>query len=121
MAEASLLITWGNNVAGRETMGLGVFQQALGYAEKQKQGKKLEDYRVGIANTGAIQTTSGYLIYEGTEAQIGAVLDDQEFKTIVLKAFHVVTNINIARCGTGTAIPSRIEQLLAVRAELGIK
>jgi hypothetical protein len=120
MAEASVLILWGTNKTGRETMGLGVFQSAVGWFEKEKQAGRLDDVKVGIGDAGALSLTAGYLVAEGTNAQIGKLLENQEFKSLTLKAFHVVDGFQVLRCSTGTAIPSRIENLVAIRRELGI-
>lgn len=120
MAEASLLITWGTNKVGRETMGLGVFMGVMSFFEKQKSSGALAEFKVGIGNQGALSQTSGYIIAEGTNDQINKLSENTEFNAHVLKAFHVVEGIHIQRCVTGTAVPNRIEQLLAVRKELGI-
>lgn len=120
MAEASVFITWGSNKTGRETMGLGVFMASMAYFEKKKAAGALADVKVGLGDTGAISRTAGYIIAEGTNDQIANLLDDVEFKTHVTKAYHVVEDINVQRCTTGTAVPNRIESLLAVRKELGI-
>ena len=109
MADTSLFTTWSAVFPTRETMGLGVFQEAIAYYEKRKAAGKLADFRVG----------SGYMIAEGSREQIQAIVDDEEFKRIVAKATHVVP-FSISRCSTGTGVGASVERLLAVRKELGI-
>jgi hypothetical protein len=120
VAEASVLILWGTNKVGRETMGLGIFTNAVAFFEKERHAGRLEDVKVGIGDTGALSQTAGYLVAEGTNEQITNLLANAEFKAHTLKAFHVVDGFQVVRCATGTAIPMRIEQLVAVRRELGI-
>lgn len=119
MSDTSLFTTWSAVVPGRETLGLAVFQEAIGYYEKRKAAGKLADFKVAITELGAVSRDSGYMIAEGTKEQIQAILDDDEFKRIVTKATHVVP-FSMSRCVTGKGIGAAVERMLAVRKEMGI-
>ena len=117
--ESALYTTWSAVLVGREALGLAVFQEAIAYYEKRKAAGKIADFRIGITELGAVSEQSGYMIAEGSRDQIQAIVDDEDFKRIVVKATHVVP-FSISRCSTGTAIGGAVERLLAVRKELGI-
>lgn len=121
MAEASVMINWGRSETGREMMGINVFREALTYWEKQKSSGNIEDYKVGLTQMGDLGMHAGYAVLEGSNAQISKMMDDEQFQTLVMKATHVVQTMNVHRCATGTAIPQRIEKLVAIRNGLGIK
>ena len=120
MADASILTTWGSPFPGRENMGLGIFQAALAYWEEQKQKKNIEEYRVGIVEVGDIGKLSGYVVLEGSVAQLRKLVDTEEYKRLILKAAHVVP-ITITHNVTGGAVLQTVERLVSVRNELGIK
>ncbi|MCC6528187.1 MAG: hypothetical protein IT373_36405 [Polyangiaceae bacterium] len=119
MAQASILTTWGTVHVGRESMGLRVFQEVLTYYESAKAAGKLEDFKVGLCEAGDVGALSGYMVAEGSTAQVQAMFADEAFKRLVAKATHVVS-FSMVSCSTGTAIPASIERLLGVRKELGI-
>jgi hypothetical protein len=100
-------------------MGLMIFQEVINYYEKRKAAGKLAEFRVGITELGAISTQSGYMIAEGTQAQITELVNDEEFKRLITKATHVVP-FSINRCATGAGVATAVERLLHVRKELGI-
>ncbi len=120
MAESSIFFSWGLPVAGRETKGLEVFQEALGFWANQKAGGAIEDFKVGIAAQGNYALLSGYLIVEGSKKNIAAALDSREMYSLLDRAAHIVQNLTIVRCDTGSTIPLRIEQIVSARKQLGI-
>jgi hypothetical protein len=100
-------------------MGLMIFQQVIAYYEGRKAAGKLAEFRVGVTELGAIGSQSGYMIAEGTHAQIAELTNDEEFKKLITKATHVVA-FSINRCSTGAGVAATVERLLHVRKELGI-
>src|SRR5262245_51129585 len=119
MAESSILTTWGATYPGRETMGLGIFQEVIQYYETAKAEGRIAEFRVGITELGNIGDLSGYMLAEGTAGQVQTLLADAGFKKLLAKATHVVP-FSVVSCATGTAIPSSVERLLTARGELGI-
>ena len=119
MSEASLYTTWEQVLVGRETLGLAVFQEVIGFYEKRKAAGQLAEVRVGLTELGAVSADNGYIVAEGSRAQIQAIVEDEEFKRLVAKATHAV-RFSISRCVTGPAIGGAVERLLSVRKEMGI-
>ena len=120
MAESSIFFSWGIPVPGRESKGLEVFQEALAFWGTQKAAGGIEDYKVGIAAQGSYAIFSGYLIVEGSRKNIAAALDSKEVHSLLDRAAHIVQNLTVVRCDTGSAIPQRIEQIVFARNQLGI-
>jgi hypothetical protein len=120
MADSSIFFTWGAPVLGRENQGLEVFQEALNFWEKKKGEGVIEDYKVGVTENGDFGRTAGYMVVEGEQKKITELMHSQEHRRLVMRAMHIVENMTMCQCATGTAIPGRMEQLVNVRKELGI-
>jgi len=120
MADASLHLTWGTPVVGRETQGLMVFQEALAFWGKHKEAGNIESLRVGLAREGAFTQVSGYMLVEGSAAKLSTITDSDDYKRLIVKAMHIVENIHITACEADTAVPLAVERLISVRKTLGI-
>jgi len=120
MADASILTTWGTTHPGRETMGLAVFQAAIGFFQEQKAKGNIEEFKVGITEVGPLAQLNGYMLVEGSVAQLRALVDTEDYKRILTKAVHVVP-VSVSHNVTGNAVMQSVERLVAVRNELGIK
>jgi hypothetical protein len=120
MSDASILITWGAVYPNRETMGLTVFQGALGFYGEQKSKGNLSDFKVGLTEVGNIAAGAGYMVLEGSVDQLRKLVDSEDYKRLLTKAAHVVP-LSVSHCVTGNAVMQSVERLLSVRNELGIK
>lgn len=120
MADASILTTWGASLAGRESMGLNVFQAAIGFWEEHRAKGNIESFRVGITEVGSLAETAGYMLVEGSVAQLRKIADSEEYKRLITKAVHVVP-VTVSHNVTGNAVMQSVERLISVRNELGIK
>jgi hypothetical protein len=85
MAESSIFTTWGAVHVGRESMGLGVFQEAIASYTGAVQAGKLADFRVGICENGNLGKLAGYVVAEGSVEQIQAIWADEAYQRIVAK------------------------------------
>jgi hypothetical protein len=120
MANAAIISSWGANVAGREAMGLGVFMGAVQYFTERKAAGEIEDLRIYLAAQGNLSEVAGHMIVEGSAAQIAALTEREDYRTLIVKAVHIVHNFNSTTYHTGDEIMKRIEMLQAARKELGI-
>jgi len=120
MADASILITWGAVHTGRESMGLSVFQGAIGYYMDQKAKGNIEEFKVGITEVGRLAETAGYMLIEGSVDQLRKMVDSEDYKRLLTKAMHVVP-VSVSHTVTGNAVMQAVERLVSVRNELGIK
>jgi hypothetical protein len=120
MSNAAICIRWGAPFVGRETKSLEVFMHAQEYwATLQKQGK-IAAHRTYLASNGNMFAAGGFAMLEGEVQQLRAVVDSNEFRTLLLKAMHLVSNVEVTHMDAGDTIPKRIEEIVSVRKQLGI-
>lgn len=103
MADRVLFISWGENVAGREERGLEVFNEAVGLYGKMQQDGRIESFDVKLLNaTGDI---SGCMELYGSAAQLDAVREDKEFRSMLIDASLIVEDLHLATgmCNEGIA------------------
>jgi len=120
MSNAALYIRWGAPIAGRETKALEVFNAVLEYNTRLKKDGKIAAHNTYLATTGNQTSFGGFMVTEGDVAQLRAVVDSNEFQTLLVKAHQVVSNVEVAHCSTGPEIAKTVERLLSARKELGI-
>ena len=94
MADRVLFISWGENVAGREERGLEVFNEAVGLYGKMQQDGRIESFDVKLlVATGSI---SGCMELYGSAAQLDAVREDKEFRSMLIDASLIVQQLHVA-------------------------
>ena len=120
MADSALVIQWGAPHVGRENMGLGVFMKATEFYNTLQSEKKIEDFSIFLNSAGNLDANQGQMIIQGSVDQINALQQREDFKNLLTKASHVVSNLNVQHADTGARVMQRIEQLQVVRKELGI-
>ncbi|MGH7295504.1 MAG: hypothetical protein ACRELB_11250, partial [Polyangiaceae bacterium] len=89
------------------------------YATLEKQ-KKIDAYRVYLATNGAVHELSGCVILEGDVAQLRAVLDSDDYKSLFYKAGQVVDGLEVVHMAMGDEIQKLIMQVVAARKAIGI-
>ena len=111
MADRTMLITWGQNVAGREERGLEVFNEAIGLYGKMQQDGRIESFDVVLLGPNGADI-EGYIGVRGTAAQLAAVRDDEAFVKNMIDAGLVVKNLNVCDgyCNEGIAQVMEIYQ-----------
>lgn len=120
MANAALFVKWGQPFPGREQKSLEVFMGAIEYWTRLKAEKKIEDFRLYLATSGNTYNYGGHVTIEGELTQLQALMATEDHQSLVLKARHLVTNVEDIMCSTGGDIPARVTQIQKVRKDLGI-
>ena len=120
MADAALIVRWGTGIPGRETMGLGVFMGSMQFWGQLKAAGDIEDFRVYSFEQGDVSHASGMVCLEGSSEQINAVLDRDDYKMLMVKAGHIVSDMHVVKAETGAAVMKGVERLQSARKELGI-
>ena len=89
MADRALFIGWGEGVPGREERGLEVFNDAMGMYGRMQQDGRIEKFDVCLLDPhgGGL---AGFILLQGSQAQLAAVQDDPEFRKNLLDASLVV-------------------------------
>jgi hypothetical protein len=120
MANAAIFVKWGQPFPGREQKSLEVFMGGIEYWTRLKAEKKIEDFRIYLATSGNTENYGGHVTLEGELDQLRALMDTDEHQSLLLKARHLVTNVEDVVCSTGGDIPARVQQVQKVRKDLGI-
>jgi hypothetical protein len=120
MATSAIVTSWGAAVSGREQMGLGVFMGAIQFFTELKAKGVIEELRIYLARDGNLAQASGHMVVEGSDEQIQALVQRDDYRMLVLKAGHVVHELRTSVHGTGGAVMGQIELLQSARKELGI-
>jgi hypothetical protein len=120
MANAAVMIKWGNPFVGREAKSLEVFMQAVEYFGGLVSSKKIEAHRTYIAQSGDFSALGGFMLLEGEVDQLRKVLDSEEYRTLNLKARHLVDRIDEVHCLAGNEIGNEVARIQKIRKELGI-
>ncbi len=116
----SIVIQWGSAVAGRENIGLEVFLGVTQYYDGLVKEDKLGSSQVVIFENGNLEQASGMMVLTGSDEQIETVLKSDKHLENVTKATHIVNNVRLMMGTTGEGIPTRIQDLVKWRKELGL-
>jgi hypothetical protein len=120
MANAALYVSWGQAVRGRETKALECFMRTMEYyAGLQKQGK-IAAHRTYITETGHLAHRGGFMIIEGDVAQLRALVDSEEYKSLLFQAYEAVEGIEVNHLATGDEVQKSVGRIVAARKQLGI-
>jgi hypothetical protein len=120
MADSAIVMNWGQVIPNRESMGLEVFNQALGFYGKLKEKGEIENFSVYLNTQGSLTEQIGTMIVEGTPEQITNLQGNENYRKLIMKAEHVVSSMSVCHADSGNLVGKRIEELLAVRKDLGI-
>ncbi len=103
MADRVLFIGWGETVRGREERALEVFNEAMGLYGRMQQDGRIEKLDVCLLEPhgGGLD---GYIALHGSEEQLNAVRDDDEFQRNMVDASLVVDELGVVRGYMGEGI-----------------
>ena len=102
MADRTIFISWGANIAGREQRGLEVFNEAVGLYGRMQQEGRIEGFDVCLLtpSTGI----DGYMCLRGSAEQMAAVHEDPEFQRVIVDATMIVKDLKMCDGYTGEGI-----------------
>jgi hypothetical protein len=118
MAEAGLFIGWGSPVRGRETVGLGVFQEAIAYWGSQQEAGAVESFEVVLLEPHG-GDLAGFFILRGTEAQMDALRDADDYRRLITRAGMVVEGLGVVNAFLGDGLPEAVQLYQAAATEFG--
>jgi hypothetical protein len=120
MTTSALIMTWGMPIEGRESKALEVFFATVQYWNRLQQEKKIEVFHSYGTITGNLETQSGMLIAEGSDAQIEAVRNSEEFRQVLARVTAIGHNIGVELAETGERMTTRMQRYgQAVKQTLG--
>jgi hypothetical protein len=94
MADAGVMITWGENIPGREARGLEVFNETLQFWGRMQSEGKVEGFEVALLNAGG--PVDGFIFVRGDADTLGQVTRSDEHVRLIIKANMVVRDIAVS-------------------------
>ena len=118
MAEAGLFVGWGAPVRGRETAGLGVFNEAIQWWGERQGAGEIESFEVVLLQPHG-GDLAGFILVRGTEDQIAAARASDDFASLHVRANMVVEGLGIVNAFLGDGLGQAIERYQAAASEFG--
>lgn len=118
MATHGILIQWGTPVPGRERMALEEFNSYMQWTDKLKKDGKIERREVYQLENTNFQKMAGFTVVEGSEQQIRAIMDSDEFRSRIQRVMNTSQNLRLEQCLVGSEAGKRIQGYAAALQQL---
>ena len=116
MADAGLMIGWGQVVRGREERALEVFNETIElYGQMQSDGR-IESFEVCLLEPHGGELT-GFGLLRGSEDQIDAVRRSEDFQRVMAKATLIVDDLGAVSAALGEGLG---RQMAIYQEEIGV-
>jgi len=117
MADAGLFIGWGEVVRGREDKAIQVFNESVLYYGGLQQEGRIESFEVCLLEPhgGDLQ---GFMLLRGSQEQMDAVHNDEEFQRQLTRANLIVEGLGIVPASFGEELGRQMGVYQAQVAEL---
>ncbi len=112
MADAALFIGWGQVVRGREKRAVQVFNESVEYWGGLQGDGKIEDFEV-VLLTPHGGDLGGFALLRGSEDQVSALRDDEEFQRRVARADLIIDSQGVVDAAIGEGIARGMAQYQA--------
>lgn len=114
----AIVFRWGAPVRGRETQGLAVFGEALGYYEELAKEGRIIGHREYF-NSGA---NGGFMIVEGLLPELHQLMQEDDFIRLQQKAASIVEDFTTDVCtgGTDQSVQEGMQLYTEALEELGL-
>jgi hypothetical protein len=107
MADAGLFIGWGAPVRGREAKGLEVFNEALAFQGQLQEAGDIESFEVALLTPHG-GDLYGFVLIRGSQEQIAALLEREDFQRINARAGLIVERFGVVPAAVGDALGQQI-------------
>lgn len=94
MADAGLMVTWGENVHGREVRGLEVFGETLEFWGRMQAEGQIEGFEVALLSS-SLPGLAGFIFVRGDDASLSAITSGDEHRRLVVKASMIVQDLRV--------------------------
>jgi hypothetical protein len=118
MAEAGLFVGWGAPVRGRETVGLGVFNEAIQFWSARQQAGAIESFETVLLEPHG-GDLAGFFLIRGTQDQIAAAHASEDFVRLHTRASMIVEGLGIVGATVGDGLAEAIAMYQAAGSEFG--
>ena len=117
MADRVLFIGFNQPVRGMEDRAIESFNEAVGLYGRMQQDGRIESFDVTMLDLNT--DLGGFMLLRGSEAQIAAIRNDDEFRRMVMRAGMVVEGLRLTDGRTNEGISKEMamyqEAIAAVR------
>jgi hypothetical protein len=107
MADAGLFIGWGAPVRGRESKGLEVFNEALGYYGRLQQDGAIESFETAILEPHG-GDLAGFILLRGSQEQLAQLRVDDEFVRLSTRAGMITEGVGVIGAALGDGLEGAI-------------
>ena len=118
MAEAGLFIGWGAPVRGRETVGLGVFQESIAYWGSQQESGGIESFEVVVLEPHG-GDLAGFFLIRGSQDQLDALRRADDYRRLITRATMIVEGVGVVGAFLDDGLGPAIERYSSAAAEFG--
>ena len=94
MADAGVLIAWGENVPGREARGLEVFNETLEFWGRMQAEGQIESFEVALVSAGG--PIDGFIFVRGDAMKLAEITGGDEHTKLVIKAGMIVQDLSVS-------------------------
>jgi hypothetical protein len=117
MADAGLFIGWGEVVRGREERALEVFNETMQFYGQLQQDGRIESFEPCLLEPHG-GDLAGFVLLRGSQEQIDAIHNDEEFERHVTRANFIVDNLGVIQAALGEELGRQMGVYQAQVAEL---
>lgn len=105
-----IYISWGTPIAGRERLALEEFASYTQWVATLKNQGQIARFEHYMPTYGKFQKVAGFSIVEGSEQQINAIADSDDFRTRVQRVVTVANNVTVEKLDVGDDVGKRMKQ-----------
>jgi len=103
VADRALFVGWGEVVRGREMEALANFNDVVGYYGKAQQEGRIESFDVCLLEPHG-GDLDGFMLIHGSQAQLDAFRQDDEFRRLLAAGSLIVDNIGVIGAAVGEGV-----------------
>ena len=118
MADSGLFVGWGAPVRGRETVGLGVFNEAIQYWSSHQEAGTIESFETVLLQPHG-GDLAGFFLIRGTQEQIATARASEDFQRLHTRANMIVERLGIVTAILGDGLGDAIGMYAAAGSEFG--
>ena len=117
MADSGLFMGWGAPVRGRETVGLGVFNEAIGFWSAQQEAGAIESFETVLLEPHGGEL-SGFFLLRGQREKLSELRGDAEFRRLTTRASLIVDQLGVVNAALGEGLSEEVSTFQEAMAEL---
>jgi hypothetical protein len=118
MADSGLFIGWGAPVRGRETVGLGVFNEAIQFWSSHQEAGTIESFETVLLEPHG-GDLAGFFLVRGTQEQIATAHASEDFRRLHVRAGMIVEGLGVVGAFLGDGLGAAVERYQTAAAEFG--